>query len=414
MQQDNKFSFINPNTNQLSEYSDEFCKRLLSICERSLNSYIKFLVPPQESGCDQLKQLLAHHNQTVQFPNDTTLQLIHDDDDDDLEAGPVEVAATTPLTPPPRALSPSKVCRFAKNAEVAYTFSDDDEGKDEDHPVPGPFKFPRQVSLASFKLESPKPSRLRTYSGSKVSFETPQVHSFRDQKSDVVFLPEPLKLSMPMDDEIYTPTTPILEKLAPAPLPRPKYTTQVSTLSTRSNTVSLYSCWPPPIGIIVISLLEVILFFLNEKKPMTTGRYTHGDIADVLMFDPQRRTEVWRFVTYLFVHIGYEHLLFNLAVQSNWNLLNHPDLEHTPDQKFHSKRHRFTALGIKNPTWFFYRNPSNCQCPWMMRYIRLRRLYSKSLHLLHFQGQNIRRKCQRYRQGAIPSACILAGHLRSA
>lgn len=48
---------------------------------------------------------------------------------------------------------------------------------------------------------------------------------------------------------------------------------------------------------------------------MTTGRYTHGHIADVLMFDPQRRKEVWRFVTYLFVHIGYEHLLFNLAVQ---------------------------------------------------------------------------------------------------
>jgi len=36
---------------------------------------------------------------------------------------------------------------------------------------------------------------------------------------------------------------------------------------------------------------------------------------NTLIFDPDRKYEVWRFVTYMFVHSGYFHIGFNLLIQ---------------------------------------------------------------------------------------------------
>lgn len=174
--------------------------------------------------------------------------------------------------------------------------------------IPNPFKFPEKASTFTFD-SGPLPNRaqIRGFSVPFSGFGTPAIHDQNQPQSDVIFLPEPKDspLFPKVHSRAYTPTTPIiLEKAPSTPQIRPKYTTQVSTMSTRSNTISLYSCWPPPIGIILISILEVLLFILNEKKPTNAGRHTHGNIADALIFDPSRRQEVWRFITYLFVHIG--------------------------------------------------------------------------------------------------------------
>ena len=34
-----------------------------------------------------------------------------------------------------------------------------------------------------------------------------------------------------------------------------------------------------------------------------------------LIFNPNKKKEVWRFLTYMFVHSGYFHITFNLLVQ---------------------------------------------------------------------------------------------------
>ena len=34
-----------------------------------------------------------------------------------------------------------------------------------------------------------------------------------------------------------------------------------------------------------------------------------------LIFNPQKKEEIWRFLTYMFVHSGYFHIVFNVLIQ---------------------------------------------------------------------------------------------------
>ncbi|KAI4453229.1 rhomboid-related protein [Holotrichia oblita] len=284
--------------------------------------YIKFLVPPQESCCEQLRHFLTDYDTEEILPRDTSLRFANDVID--LEANKDELTPIASVTST-KTLSPTKTCRFAEVDDVVPSYEETitfDEGKDEVDAIhiPEPFKFPERASPFTFESASLSRPQIRAFSVPfpRITFDTTEVHDRNEPQSDVIFLPDSKEspLFPKAHAKVYTPTTPILMEKAPSiPHIRPKYTTQVSTLSTRSNTISLYSCWPPPIGIILISILEVLLFILNEKKLTNTGRHSHGNIADALIFDPSRRQEAWRFITYLFVHIGYQHLLFNLAVQ---------------------------------------------------------------------------------------------------
>ncbi|KAF5285142.1 hypothetical protein FQA39_LY16831 [Lamprigera yunnana] len=74
-----------------------------------------------------------------------------------------------------------------------------------------------------------------------------------------------------------------------------------------------YTCCPPPVGMILISLVEIILFCVDAAKG--SGMLATGPVADVLIYDPRRRYEAWRYLTYMFVHIGALHLIVNLCVQ---------------------------------------------------------------------------------------------------
>ncbi|KAJ8966534.1 hypothetical protein NQ314_003475 [Rhamnusium bicolor] len=76
-----------------------------------------------------------------------------------------------------------------------------------------------------------------------------------------------------------------------------------------------YTCCPPPIFMFLISILEFAFYLtdeLTEKDSTLTGT---GVTAVIFIYDPAKRHEVWRYLTYMFVHIGYAHLLVNLAVQ---------------------------------------------------------------------------------------------------
>lgn len=38
-------------------------------------------------------------------------------------------------------------------------------------------------------------------------------------------------------------------------------------------------------------------------------------MAQTFIYHPYKREEAWRFVTYMFVHVGVMHLMMNLVVQ---------------------------------------------------------------------------------------------------
>lgn len=38
-------------------------------------------------------------------------------------------------------------------------------------------------------------------------------------------------------------------------------------------------------------------------------------MAQLFIYNPRRREEAWRFVTYMFVHVGIMHIMMNLIVQ---------------------------------------------------------------------------------------------------
>ncbi|XP_048482328.1 rhomboid-related protein 2 isoform X5 [Plutella xylostella] len=73
-----------------------------------------------------------------------------------------------------------------------------------------------------------------------------------------------------------------------------------------------YSCWPPAVCMIIISLVEIVLFCYDAAQGKTDAT---GPIAKVFIYNPHRRDQAWRFLTYMLVHVGVVHLLVNLLVQ---------------------------------------------------------------------------------------------------
>lgn len=52
--------------------------------------------------------------------------------------------------------------------------------------------------------------------------------------------------------------------------------------------------------------------FSNTKQ---IGESTNGPAATLFIYNPFRRFEAWRFITYMFVHVGVMHILMNLIIQ---------------------------------------------------------------------------------------------------
>ncbi|MBN3297698.1 rhomboid-related protein 2 [Amia ocellicauda] len=77
------------------------------------------------------------------------------------------------------------------------------------------------------------------------------------------------------------------------------------------------NCFPPPIFIILISIAELAVFIYYavwkpQKQWITLGV---GIWNSPLTYRPDMRKEAWRFVSYMFVHAGVEHIVGNLIMQ---------------------------------------------------------------------------------------------------
>ena len=74
-----------------------------------------------------------------------------------------------------------------------------------------------------------------------------------------------------------------------------------------------YTCCPPPLFMMIVSLIQVG-FYLYYAITMDNFDYLKP-LHSPLIYDPKRRHEVWRFLTYIFLHKGYYHIGLNLALQ---------------------------------------------------------------------------------------------------
>ncbi|XP_076254021.1 rhomboid-related protein 1-like [Rhynchophorus ferrugineus] len=76
-----------------------------------------------------------------------------------------------------------------------------------------------------------------------------------------------------------------------------------------------YCFWPPQMGIIVITIIQVIFFVIDETTDSDDIKIGTGKMAEMFIYDPLKKKEVWRFLTYMFVHVRYVHIITNALVQ---------------------------------------------------------------------------------------------------
>ena len=76
-----------------------------------------------------------------------------------------------------------------------------------------------------------------------------------------------------------------------------------------------YTCCPPPLFIIIVSLVEVAcyLYYCVTMEEFSFSGPT--PLHSPLIYDPHRRWEAWRFLTYTFLHKGFIHIANNLVLQ---------------------------------------------------------------------------------------------------
>lgn len=72
----------------------------------------------------------------------------------------------------------------------------------------------------------------------------------------------------------------------------------------------------PPFYITYISIFQLVVFVyyaLRAEEPISLiGPVPY---KSKLIYDPYRRYEIWRFLTYMFIHAGYWHISFNIVIQ---------------------------------------------------------------------------------------------------
>lgn len=89
--------------------------------------------------------------------------------------------------------------------------------------------------------------------------------------------------------------------------------------SQREDFLANYNCKPPPIFMVLISIIEIIIFAIYaaelKEKGIATTATTGVPTYSPLIYKPTRRYEAWRYLTYMFIHQGYMHILFNLIFQ---------------------------------------------------------------------------------------------------
>ena len=93
----------------------------------------------------------------------------------------------------------------------------------------------------------------------------------------------------------------------------------VTERDDRLNYLDQYSCKPPPMFLFLISLVQIGIFIWHviilNNRDQSVGPNGPPYVEGPLIFNPYKKWEVWRFLTYMLVHSGYFHIIFNLLIQ---------------------------------------------------------------------------------------------------
>lgn len=88
------------------------------------------------------------------------------------------------------------------------------------------------------------------------------------------------------------------------------------TLATRRY-IEEYSCCPPPLCMIAITIVELSVFiYYAVDMQMLVGPREPCPLYSPLVYNPARRYEAWRYISYALIHSGWVHLVNNLLVQA--------------------------------------------------------------------------------------------------
>jgi rhomboid-related protein 1/2/3 len=72
---------------------------------------------------------------------------------------------------------------------------------------------------------------------------------------------------------------------------------------------------PPPLFLLVISVLEISVFVYYCVDLGQISAIGPVPWKSPLIYDPCKRQEAWRFITYMLIHAGFVHMFFNVLVQ---------------------------------------------------------------------------------------------------
>ncbi|KAM4580347.1 rhomboid-related protein 2 [Odontesthes bonariensis] len=86
---------------------------------------------------------------------------------------------------------------------------------------------------------------------------------------------------------------------------------------SRSRYLERANCCPPPIFIILISIAElgVFIYYAVWKPQKQWVTLDESLWNSPLTYNPDKRHEAWRFISYMFIHAGVEHIFGNLLMQ---------------------------------------------------------------------------------------------------
>lgn len=89
----------------------------------------------------------------------------------------------------------------------------------------------------------------------------------------------------------------------------------MSILFTFSECCGCFEYKLSKFAIFNVSLGFFFIYSEDEHNYKKLGENTNGPAATLFIYNPFRRYEAWRFVTYMFVHVGVMHIMMNLIIQ---------------------------------------------------------------------------------------------------
>lgn len=85
--------------------------------------------------------------------------------------------------------------------------------------------------------------------------------------------------------------------------------------TTVRSYIDHYTCLPPPLFMILISIIEIAVFVFYCVQLDEISANGPVPFESALIYHPRKRYEGWRYLTYALIHAGYLHLIFNVIVQ---------------------------------------------------------------------------------------------------